>query len=251
VSGPALELHEVHKRFGAAEILRGVTLAVEEGSCHALIGPNGAGKSTLFDTICGRVRPDAGNVFVFGETITHRRLFKIQRLGLARGFQRPGTFARLSVFDNLRCAALSALGHRFTFWRGLDGLRDVAARAELVLMQVGLAARGGIPAGKLSYAEQRLLDVGIALAGNARLLLLDEPTAGMSRDDASVVIELLRSLKGERTILIVEHDLETVFGLADRIAVMVDGRILANGSPAQIRTDARVAESYIGIGRSA
>jgi branched-chain amino acid transport system ATP-binding protein len=175
----------------------------------------------------------------------------LQRLGLARSFQRASTFARLSVFDNLRCAALGSLGHRHVFWRGIDSLDDAAARATDVLTQIGLAHRSGVPAGELSYAEQRALDLGIALSGNARLLLLDEPTAGMSRDEAAVVIGLIQTLKGDRTILIVEHDMEVVFGVADQVTVLMGGQVLANGDPERIRSDARVQDAYFAAPRPA
>jgi branched-chain amino acid transport system ATP-binding protein len=251
VNAPALELSDVCKRFGKLEILRGVNLTVGAGTCHAVIGPNGAGKSTLFDVICGRTRPDSGRVRLFGADISHRSPFELQRLGLARSFQRASTFARLSVFDNLRCAALDSLGHRNVLWRSLDSLDDAAARANAVLTQIGLARRSKVSAGELTYAEQRALDLGIALAGNTRLLLLDEPTAGMSRDEAASVIALIRTLKGDRTILIVEHDMEVVFGVADHVTVLTRGQVLATGDPERIYADARIQDAYFAAARPA
>ncbi|CAE6707748.1 ABC transporter ATP-binding protein [Paraburkholderia haematera] len=240
---PALAVYGIEKRFGATQILRGVDLAIEPGERHALIGPNGAGKSTLFNLIAGGARPNAGRIDLFGAEITRLAPAAITRRGLARSFQTTSVFARLSVFDNLRCAAM--LGERDrTRW--FSGSLTVDARAEQVLDSVGLSARRDIQAGTLSYAEQRALDLGLALAGGAHTLLLDEPTAGMNRAEAARAIELIRASTAGRTLLIVEHDMDAVFAIADRISVLVQGRIIATGTPAAIRADAAVRAAYLG-----
>ena len=243
---PALALYGIDKRFGATQILRGVDLAIEPGERHALIGPNGAGKSTLFNLIGGGARPSAGRIHLFGADITRLAPAAIARRGLARSFQSTSVFARLSVFDNLRCAAQLAERDRTRWWQRPTGTAAVDARAANVLEAVGLGARRDVAAGTLSYAEQRALDLGIALAGGAHTLLLDEPTAGMNRAEAARAIELIRNTTAGRTLLMVEHDMDAVFALADRISVLVQGRIIASGSPAAIRADAAVRAAYLG-----
>ena len=245
---PALALSGVEKRFGATQILRGVNLAVEPGERHALIGPNGAGKSTLFNLIAGGMRPNAGRIHLFGAEITRLAPAAITRRGLARSFQSTSVFARLSVFDNLRCAALLAERDRMRWWQRFAGSSMVDARAQQVLEAVGLGERAQVPAGTLSYAEQRALDLGIALASGAHTLLLDEPTAGMNRAEAARAIELIRETTAGRTLLMVEHDMNAVFAIADRISVLVQGRIIATGTPAAIRADAAVRAAYLGEG---
>ncbi|WP_027210970.1 ABC transporter ATP-binding protein [Burkholderia sp. WSM2232] len=245
---PALALSGVEKRFGSTQILRGVNLAVEPGERHALIGPNGAGKSTLFNLIAGGARPNAGRIHLFGAEITRLAPAAITRRGLARSFQSTSVFARLSVFDNLRCAALLAERDRIRWWQRFAGSSAVDARAWQVLDSVGLGERAHVPAGTLSYAEQRALDLGIALASGAHTLLLDEPTAGMNRAEAARAIELIRETTAGRTLLMVEHDMNAVFAIADRISVLVQGRIIATGTPAAIRADAAVRAAYLGEG---
>jgi branched-chain amino acid transport system ATP-binding protein len=242
----ALCLHDLHVRFGATEILRGVGFTVQTGQCHAVIGPNGAGKSTLFDVISGRTAVASGRVEFFGADITGCKPIAIQRLGLARSFQRASVFGRLSVYENLSCAVLRAQRHGYTFWRRLDRLDDVAARTEAVLAQVGLQRRRDLPAGSLAYADSRALDLGIALAGDSRVLLLDEPTAGMSSAEAAAMVELIRTLKPDKTVVIIEHDMSVVYGLADTVTVLADGKVLGTGSPRQVLRDARVVEAYPG-----
>ncbi|WP_233850612.1 ABC transporter ATP-binding protein [Paraburkholderia sp. HD33-4] len=245
---PALALYGIEKRFGPTQILRGVDLAIEPGERHALIGPNGAGKSTLFNLIGGGTRPSAGRIHLFGADITRLAPAAIARRGLARSFQSTSVFARLSVFDNLRCAAQLAERDRTRWWQRLTGTATVDARAADVLDAVGLGVRRDVAAGTLSYAEQRALDLGIALAGGAHTLLLDEPTAGMNRAEAARAIELIRNTTAGRTLLMVEHDMDAVFAIADRISVLVQGRIIASGSPAAIRADAAVRAAYLGEG---
>ena len=243
---PALQLTEVRKRFGRTEIIRGVSLRIEAGERHAIIGPNGAGKSTLFNLISGRFHPDSGDILLNGTAITRRRPFEISRLGLARSFQITNVFPRLSVFENLRCAVLWSLGYRYSFWHNLNRLADAEARAEELLERIGLRRRRDIEANLLTYAEQRELEIGITIAGGAQVILLDEPTAGMSRSETARATALIREVTQGRTLLMVEHDMSVVFGLADRISVMVHGEVIATGRPEEIRADARVKEAYLG-----
>ena len=242
----ALELAGVRKAFGKSEIIRGVDLAVAPGERHAIIGPNGAGKSTLFNLVSGRFGVSAGQIRLHGRSITNRRPYEISRWGLARSFQITNIFHRLSVFENLRCAVLWSLGHRYAFWKNLNRLSDAEARAEGVLQQVGLRRRRDTLAGSLTYAEQRALEIGITIAGGASVILLDEPTAGMSRAESRHAVELIREVTQGRTLVMVEHDMGVVFGLADRISVMVYGQIIASGTPGEIRASAAVREAYLG-----
>jgi branched-chain amino acid transport system ATP-binding protein len=243
---PALELRAVDQRFGAASILSGVTLAVADGERHAIIGPNGAGKSTLFNVVSGAVSPTRGSIRLHGQEIAGAAPYVINRRGLARSFQVTNIFPRLSVFENLRCAALWPLGHRYCFWRNVDTLRDTRDVAFATLERIGLADRHDVPAGVLTYAEQRALEVGITIVGGARVILLDEPTAGMSRAEADRIVELIRSVSEGRTLVIVEHDMSVVFGLADRVSVLVHGKVLATDTPARIRDARAVQEAYLG-----
>ncbi|MGF6772620.1 branched-chain amino acid transport system ATP-binding protein [Paraburkholderia sp. GAS199] len=245
---PALALYGVEKRSGATRVLHGVDLAIQPGERHALIGPNGAGKSTLFNLIAGGARPNAGRIDLFGAEITRLAPAAIARRGLARSFQTTSVFARLTVLDNLRCAAMLAERDRMRWWQRFGASRTVDAHAARVLEAVGLGARRDIVAGTLSYAEQRALDLGLALAGGAHTLLLDEPTAGMNRAEAARAVELIRETTAGRTLLIVEHDMDAVFAIADRISVLVQGRVIATGTPAAIRADAAVRAAYLGEG---
>jgi branched-chain amino acid transport system ATP-binding protein len=246
LNAPALELDAVTKRFDRTEIIRGVSLAVPAGERHAIIGPNGGGKSTLFNLISGRFPATSGRVRLNGTDITRRKPFEINRLGLSRSFQITNLFQRLSAFENLRCAVLWSLGHRYAFWKNLNKLADADERAEDVLMRVGLKRRRDIAAGLLTYAEQRALEIGITIAGGASVILLDEPTAGMSRAESRRAVDLIREVTTGRTLLMVEHDMGVVFGLADRISVVVYGEIIASGTPDEIRANAAVREAYLG-----
>ncbi len=242
----ALELRGVEKRFGATEIIRGVSLEIARGERHAIIGPNGAGKSTLFNLISGRYAPTRGSIRLDGEEIAGARPFAINRRGLARSFQVTNIFPRLSVFENLRCSVLWSLGYRYSFWRNADALRDARECALATLEHIGLAARRDVPAGVLTYAEQRALEIGITIAGGAHVILLDEPTAGMSRGEADHAVALIRRVSEGRTLVIVEHDMSVVFGLANRISVLVYGEIIATDVPACIRDNAAVQAAYLG-----
>ena len=242
----ALELREVRKQFGRTEIIRGVNLDIANGERHALIGPNGAGKSTTFNLISGRIAPTSGSVKLNGVDIGGLPLYKINRMGLSRSFQVTNIFHRLSVFENLRCAVLWALGYRYSFWHRLEQLRDARERAEAVLELTGLQGRHDTPAGLLTYAEQRALEIGITIAGGAEVILLDEPTAGMSRSESDHAVELIRRVTAGKTLVMVEHDMSVVFGLADRISVLVYGEVIATDTPQAIRNNRRVKEAYLG-----
>ena len=242
----ALELARVRKSFGKTEIIRGVDLAIPRGERHAIIGPNGAGKSTLFNLISGRFPASSGAISLDGEDITGLKPFEINRKGLSRSFQITNIFHNLSVFENLRCAVLWSLGYRYSFWHRLDSLADARRRAEEVLEAIGLASRHARPAGLLTYAEQRALEIGITIAGGADVILLDEPTAGMSRSETEHVVGLIRRVTAGKTLVMVEHDMGVVFGLADRISVLVYGEVLATGKPEEIRANAAVQEAYLG-----
>lgn len=245
-SSTALELRDVRKHFGPAEIVRGANLSVARGERVAVIGPNGAGKTTLFNLISGRFGVTSGDILLHGAPIEDLRPFEINRRGLARSFQISNLFQKLSVAENLRCAALWSLGHRYAFWKWLDGLRDARERTEEILEQVGLASKRHVLAGMLPYAEQRALEIGITVASGADVVLLDEPTAGMSRSESDAAVALIRKVTEGKTLLMVEHDMEVVFGLADRIAVVVYGQVIACDTPANIRANTAVQEAYLG-----
>jgi branched-chain amino acid transport system ATP-binding protein len=243
---PALELCALNKNFGAMPIIRGVSLEVPSGERHAIIGPNGAGKSTLFNLISGRFAPTTGSIRLNGEDITGFSPYRINRRGLSRSFQVTNIFPRLSVYENIRCGVLWSLGYRYSFWRRIGKLRDASERTECILEQIRMTARRHVPAGVLTYAEQRALEVGITIAGDAQVILLDEPTAGMSRAEAAAAVELIRTVSTGRTLVMVEHDMGVVFDLADRISVLVYGEIIATDVPERIRLNQAVQTAYLG-----
>jgi len=242
----ALELTHVTKSFGLAEIIRGVTLEVGKGERHAIIGPNGAGKSTLFHLVSGRIKPTSGAIRLDGRRIDALPPFEIYRRGLARSFQITNIFPKLSVYENLRCASLWSLGYRYAFWRPIDGLSDVREQTEWLMGEIGLTSRRDVQAGVLSYAEQRALEIGVTVAGGASVILLDEPTAGMNASESAQAVTLIRKVSEGRTLVMVEHDMGVVFDLADRISVLVYGRIVASDTPERIRENADVQEAYLG-----
>jgi branched-chain amino acid transport system ATP-binding protein len=246
VTAPALELVDVGKRFGRTKIIRGVSLDVRRGERHALIGPNGAGKSTLFHLVTGRLSLSAGAVRLNGEDITGLSPYEIYRRKLARSFQITNIFPRLSVYENVRCAVMWSRGQGYAFWRFIDSVRDVRERTEAVLERIGLERRRDVQAGLLTYAEQRALEIGLAMAGEADMIMLDEPTAGMSHSETEHAVDLIRRITQGRTLLIVEHDMAVVFGLADRISVLVYGKVIASDTPERIKANKAVQEAYLG-----
>lgn len=242
----ALELQDLRKNFGKTEIIRGANLAVEAGERVAIIGPNGAGKSTLFNLISGRLTPTSGEVLLNGQSVNGLRPYEINRLGLSRSFQITNIFPKLSVFENLRCGVLWSLGYRYTFLRFLSKLDDANERTEQLIRQVGLERKRDVLAVNLTYAEQRALEIGVTIAGGASVILLDEPTAGMSKTETAHFIALIKEVTVGRTLLTVEHDMGVVFGLADRIAVVVYGEVIAFDTPDAVRANPRVQEAYLG-----
>jgi len=245
-TAPALELKDLRKSFGKTEIIRGAQLTVAAGERIAVIGPNGAGKSTLFNLISGRLPLTSGQVLLHGERIDGLKPYEINRKGLSRSFQITNIFPKLSVFENLRCGVLWSLGYRYSFWRFLSGLHDANERATQLLEQVGLTRKRDTLAMNLTYAEQRALEIGITIAGGANVILLDEPTAGMSKTETAHFINLIREITQGKTLLTVEHDMGVVFGLADKIAVVVYGEVIAFDTPENVRANARVQEAYLG-----
>jgi branched-chain amino acid transport system ATP-binding protein len=242
----AIELRGVQKNFGITPVIRDINLAVAQGERHALIGPNGAGKSTTFNLISGYMKPTSGSVLMHGESISHLPPYQINRRGLSRSFQVTNVFSNMSVWENLRCAVLWATGHRYAFWKNVDRLPEVRMRTAQILEDINLVSRRDVPAGLMTYAEQRSLEIGITVAGGAKVILLDEPTAGMSHAETERAVALIRRLTEGRTLLIVEHDMSVVFGLADRISVLVYGQIIATGTPQEIRGNPKVKEAYLG-----
>jgi len=241
-----LEVHGLIKTFGALLASDGVELEVREGETHAIIGPNGAGKTTLIGQLAGELRPDRGEVRFAGEDVTALPAPARARKGLARSFQITSIYPGFTALENVMLAVQAHAGHSFRFWRKARGESVLRAPAERLLEQVGLGARAGAQAGSLAHGEQRALEIAMALAGNPRLLLLDEPVAGMGAEETQRMIAFLSTLKGGKTIILVEHDMDAVFSLADRISVLVYGRIIASGTPAEIRANAEVRRAYLG-----
>jgi branched-chain amino acid transport system ATP-binding protein len=245
-SSYALELKGLRKSFGKTEIIRGIDLAVKAGERIAIIGPNGAGKSTLFNLISGRFEPSGGEVLLNGTRIDGKKPYEINRLGLSRSFQITNIFPKLSVFENLRCSVLWSLGYKYTFLKFLSGLHDANARAQELMEMIQLDKKRDVLAVNLTYAEQRALEIGITIGGGANVVLLDEPTAGMSKSETTRFIALIKSVTEGKTLLTVEHDMGVVFGLADKIAVVVYGEVLAFDTPDAVRANQRVQEAYLG-----
>ena len=242
----ALELKDLRKSFGKSEIIRGINLAVPPGERVGIIGPNGAGKSTLFNLISGRFEPSSGEVLLNGQRINGKKPFEINRMGLSRSFQITNIFPKLSVFENLRCGVLWSLGYKYTLFKFLADLDDANNRADELMEMIKLDKKRDVLAINLTYAEQRALEIGITIAGGANVILLDEPTAGMSRSETSRFINLIKQVTVGKTLLTVEHDMGVVFGLADRIAVVVYGEVIAYDTPEKVRSDQRVQEAYLG-----
>ncbi|MFT4672645.1 MAG: branched-chain amino acid transport system ATP-binding protein [Pseudohongiellaceae bacterium] len=241
-----LTLNNISKSFGQTEIIRGVNLAIEDGEKHAIIGPNGAGKSTLFHLISGLHTVTGGSIKFKDQEIQNRPPFEINRLGLARSFQVTNIFHRMSVFENVRCALLWSKGFRYSFWHLLGRQGELNDASMQVLEEIGLSDRAQYPAGELAYAAQRALELGIAIASGADLIMLDEPVAGMNISEAQSAVELIRKVTRGKTLIMVEHDMNIVFDIADRISVLVYGEIIATDVPEKIRANPRVQEAYLG-----
>jgi branched-chain amino acid transport system ATP-binding protein len=243
---PALELDDLRKSFGKTEIIRGLNLDIAKGERHAIIGPNGAGKSTLFNLITGRFPTSGGKVRLHGQDLAGLAPFEINRMGLSRSFQITNIFPKMTVFENVRCSLLWTKGYRYSFWHMVSRSKDLTNATNQILEQINLTARRDLPAGVLSYAEQRALEIGITIAGGADVIMLDEPTAGMSHSETDYIVDLIRQVTHDKTLIMVEHDMGVVFGLADRISVLVYGEIIATGKPEDVRADPKVQEAYLG-----
>lgn len=242
----ALELIGLRKNFGQSEIIRGVDLTIPVGERHAIIGPNGAGKSTIYNLISGKYRVTAGTIRLLGRDITNRAPHEVNRMGLSRSFQVTNIFPRMTVFENVRCGVLWSMGCKYSFWRFVDRRRDVTERTEQILESISMSAKAQTPAELLSYPDQRALEVGITIGCGAEVVLLDEPTSGMSHSETERMVALIRTISEGKTVVVVEHDMSVVFDLADRISVLVYGQIIASDEPQRIRGNAAVQEAYLG-----
>lgn len=246
MTSPVLELNNVNKSFGPAKIIQDLNLTLEEGERHAIIGPNGAGKSTMFNLVSGLFRPTSGEIKMRGQKISGMKPHHITRLGLSRSFQVSNIFDNMSVRENVRCGVLWSMGYGYNFWRNIGNLKSVQERTAKICHDTGLISQADEPAASLPYADQRALEIAITIAGGADVILLDEPTAGMSNTETERAIQQIKSTTEGKTLLIVEHDMGVVFGLSDRISVLVYGEIIATGSPEEIRNDPKVKEAYLG-----
>ena len=251
MSDTLLQVDNLAKRFGGIIASDDLSLSVSSGELHAVIGPNGAGKTTLIAQLSGQLRPDAGTIRFAGSDITALPMHRRSQLGLARSFQITSLFLDLSVLDNVALAVQAHAGHSFRFWRAARREPELCDPAHSALARVGLSGRADRPASALSHGEHRLLELAMALAGSPRMLLLDEPMAGLGPEESARMVAMLRALKNELTILLVEHDMEAVFALADRITVLVYGRVIASGAPADIRANADVRDAYLGEAEAA
>ena len=243
---PILSIRGLRKSFGAAEIIRGVDLELRAGERRALIGPNGAGKSTLFHLISGNLRPSAGEIHFSGQRIDGWPAQRINRAGLARSFQITNIFPRLSVLENIRIAVMQRQRVQYSFWRRLDAMQSVRQASEQLLERVRLQARAHTLAGEMSYSEQRSLELAMTIASEPQLILLDEPMAGMSREETQYTSALIREVSVGRALLLVEHDMDVVFSLGERISVLVYGQVIATGTPDEIRRHQGGREAYLG-----
>ncbi|MBI2715420.1 MAG: ABC transporter ATP-binding protein [Rhizobiales bacterium] len=241
-----LQVSHLAKRFEGIVATDDLVLNVEAGELHAVIGPNGAGKTTLIAQLSGQLAPDSGHIVFAGQDITQLPMYRRSALGLARSFQITSLFLDLSVLDNVALAVQAHAGHSFRFWRDARSEPQLREPARALLARVGLGARADQPASLLSHGEHRQLELAMALAGQPCMLLLDEPMAGLGPEESARMVEMLRALKRDLTILLVEHDMEAVFALADRITVLVYGRVVATGVPEDIRANAQVREAYLG-----
>jgi branched-chain amino acid transport system ATP-binding protein len=251
VGNPLLQVEGLTKRFGGVVTADALSFEISAGECHAIIGPNGAGKTTLVGLLAGEISAQDGVISFDGANITSLAPYRRSLGGIARSFQISSLFSDFTALDNVALAVQAHCGHSFRFWRNASGDEALRAPARAALARVGLADRAQVRVGRLSHGEQRQLEIATALATNPRLLLLDEPMAGMGPDESAAMLKLLGELKGTLTIVLVEHDMEAVFALADRVTVMVYGRIIASGTPAAIRNDPEVRRAYLGERTSA
>jgi len=245
-----LEVKNLCKNFGPLEIICGIDLQVAEGQRHAIIGPNGAGKTTFFNLLSGNYKPSSGEIYFKGQKISNLQPHQINRLGLGRSFQITNVFPGLSVLENVRSVVLSRHGIRFNFFRTVERMAAINQESMEILEQIGLAERAGHLAGEMAYGEQRALEIGLVLASNPEMVLLDEPTAGMSVDETREAVKLVDRVTQGKTLMIIEHDMEVVFTLADVITVINYGQVLASGPPDEIRNHPKVKEAYLGTGAS-
>jgi len=241
-----LELKGIYKDFEGLQVLFDVNLGIHERERHAIIGPNGAGKSTLFNLITGKYHPSRGRIFLKGEAITGANPFKLNRMGMARSFQITNIFRTMTVFENVRNAILSKNRIRYNIFSTLSKMDEINRQTEKVLHEIGLLERKDNIAGELSYGQQRALEIGLAIATNPEIILLDEPTAGMSSEETREAVKLIQRVTEGKTLIIVEHDMEVVFSIADRVSVLYYGKVLACGLPGEIRNDQRVKDAYLG-----
>ena len=241
-----LQVQNLNKSFGGISASSDLNLEVAEGQVHAIVGPNGAGKTTLIALLCGMLKPDSGNIIFNGKNITKARAYRRAHIGLARSFQITSVILPMTVLENVMLAVQSLSGHSFRFWSSAFQQHDCRMRAQSYLADVGLGQRADALVGEIAHGEQRQLEIAMALALTPQLLLLDEPTAGMSKDESGNMIKLLNKLKGQITILLIEHDMDAVFALADTTSVLVNGHIIATGSSEQIRQNPQVQRAYLG-----
>ena len=241
-----LELKNVKKQFGPTEIIRGVNLNVKKGEIHSLIGPNGAGKSTLYNLISGVYELTSGTIRFNNKNIENLPSYEIFRLGLSRSFQITNIFPKMSVFENVRCGLLWNMNYKYSILKILDNNQDLNDKTNAILEQISLSNYSKEPAGLLSYADQRALEIGITIAGGAETILLDEPPAGMSKSETKRATNLIRNIAKNRTVLIVEHDMGVVFDLSDTISVLVYGEVICSDKPDNVKTNKAVKEAYLG-----
>lgn len=241
-----IQIKNLHKNFGNTKVIFGVNIEIDRFERHAIIGPNGAGKTTLFNLISGLYKPTDGSIKLKGEEITGLPPYEIYRRGLSRSFQILNIFRNMSVFENIQCSLLWQLGYKYSFWRRTNKLKEVQERAEVILEQISMTKRRDVIAGALSYGEQRCLEIGITMGSGAEVILLDEPTAGLSKLEIEEVVKLIQNVTKGKTLILVEHDMNVVFAISNRISVLVYGQIIATGEPEEVKQKKEVQEAYLG-----
>jgi len=241
-----LEAENLYKVFGKTVIINGFSLGIQKGQTHAIIGPNGAGKTTLFNLFSGRYRPTSGRIRLNGRDVTGFAPYKLNRLGMSRSFQITNIFPKLTVYENVRTVVMAKRHIYFNFFRSINSWKKLSAEANSLLEKTGLADKRDVLAGNLAYGGQRALEIALTVASDPELILLDEPTAGMSADETREAVRLIGSVTQGKTLVIIEHDMEVIFNLADIITVIQYGEVLATGAPEEIRRDPRVKEAYLG-----